>query len=223
MDDTGVRPRLEAKQYRIQVGTAPNFQSGTVIETKIVDQTTFTSFATTYPEGPIYWRVQAIDGTGNDLAWSETRSFVKKSPKPDLQTPLNGVSGPGGRTLPVGPAAVRGQLRHRGLQERRHHRVNAVIASSPPAATGPVAFSPTTPLPVSSTPYTWRVRRVDANAQGRVVDLSVPAEFRVAGRLPSSRHPPPAWCRPRRACSRGRRPPAPRRTSSNDDPRTHRP
>ena len=86
-DDTGVNSRIEARQYRIQIATDPVFQ--TIIETAVIDQTTFTSYINTYPEGTIYWRVQAIDGSQNPLAWSATRSFLKASPKPTLVGPLN--------------------------------------------------------------------------------------------------------------------------------------
>ncbi len=49
----------EAREYRVQVSSDPNFQS--TIENVLVDQRSFTSFANTYPEGNLYWRVQAID------------------------------------------------------------------------------------------------------------------------------------------------------------------
>ena len=75
-DDTGVNSRIEARQYRIQIATDPVFQ--TIIETAVIDQTTFTSYINTYPEGTIYWRVQAIDGSQNPLAWSATR-FLPES------------------------------------------------------------------------------------------------------------------------------------------------
>ena len=45
------------RNYRVQTSTDPNFQ--TLIDDIFVDQTTYTSFDNTYPEGPIYWRVQA--------------------------------------------------------------------------------------------------------------------------------------------------------------------
>ena len=70
--------RTEARTYVVQVATDPNFQ--VMIDTAEVDQTTYTAPATTYPEGPVYWRVQAKDGSTNPLPWSATRSFTKLSP-----------------------------------------------------------------------------------------------------------------------------------------------
>ena len=76
----------EAREYRIQVSVDPNFQS--TIDNAVVDQRSFTSYANTYPEGNLYWRVQAIDQSANPLAWSVARTFQKQSPKPTLTSPL---------------------------------------------------------------------------------------------------------------------------------------
>ena len=105
-DDTGVHSRIEAYQYRVQVATDPNFQ--TVLETTVVDQTTFTSYSNTYPEGTLYWRVQAIDGSQNSLAWSPTRTFLKKSPKPVPASPTGEGSIPGWQPFRWEPLAFAG-------------------------------------------------------------------------------------------------------------------
>ncbi len=55
----------EARQYRIQVSTVADFAK--IMDDKIVDQTTYTPFDKTYPEGQLYWRVAAIDGSSNPL------------------------------------------------------------------------------------------------------------------------------------------------------------
>ena len=78
---------VEAQQYRVQLSTDANF--GSPFITKTVDQTTFTSFDNTLPEGPIWWRVQAIDGTGNFLKWSDPMTFTKNSPTVTLTEPTN--------------------------------------------------------------------------------------------------------------------------------------
>ena len=44
-------------------------------------------FNKTYPEGKLYWRVQAVDGAGNGLAWTDPWSFTKASAKPQLHEP----------------------------------------------------------------------------------------------------------------------------------------
>ena len=84
--------RTEARSYIVQTATDSSFNS--VIETTEVDQTTFTSFLTTYPEGPVYWRVRAVDASVNSLAWSDTGVFVKKSPEPVLESPDGHPGGP---------------------------------------------------------------------------------------------------------------------------------
>ena len=77
--------RTEARSYVVQTATDSSFNN--VIESVEVDQTTFTSFGTTYPEGSVYWRVRAVDASANALEWSETGVFDKKSPAPVLLTP----------------------------------------------------------------------------------------------------------------------------------------
>ena len=70
------------------MGTTSAFS--TLVDDIVVDQTTYTAFSKTYPEGTLYWRVQAIDGSGNGLAWSEPWKIVKKSPSVSLISPANG-------------------------------------------------------------------------------------------------------------------------------------
>ncbi len=80
--------RTEAETYRVQTSTSPQFT--TLLDNLVVDQTTFTSYTNTYPEGPIYWHVQAVDGSGNALAWSKTDTFTKSSPGPNQVLPVAG-------------------------------------------------------------------------------------------------------------------------------------
>ena len=82
-------PGTEARVYWVQVATDDSFSSATLIDNAKVDQTTFTSTSHTYPSGPIFWRVAAIDGSGNPLSWSETASFTKKSIAPQPSLPAN--------------------------------------------------------------------------------------------------------------------------------------
>ena len=111
---------VEAMTYRVQVDDDPNFQSP--LETAVVDQTTYTSPGTTYPEGPLYWRVQANDGSNNPLTWSTPGRFSKRSPAVTLSSPTGDRTTSGSEPAALGAARVRGALRGRGLQERRHHR-----------------------------------------------------------------------------------------------------
>ena len=67
-----------------------------------MDQPTYTAADKLYPEGPLYWRVQPIDGAGNALGWSETRTVVKRSERPTLVSPISAspaTSFPGHRAV----------------------------------------------------------------------------------------------------------------------------
>ena len=68
----------EAKQYRIQVSLVADFAS--IFDTALVDQPFYTPVGVTYPEGPIYWRVQAIDGSNNSLTYSVVRPRLEGLP-----------------------------------------------------------------------------------------------------------------------------------------------
>lgn len=190
--------RIEARNYRVQTATDPLFTN--VIETQIVDQTEFTSFATTYAEGPIYWRVQAIDGTGNSLPWSNTGalcpgaaadtpsdtpcSFQKHSLAPTLLAPLQDdvVSGSAPFDWQPQPFAAT-------------YNVEVYTGDGNPPSSGnrvfgitslkQVSYTPSTPLPPGS--YRWRIRRIDgAGHPGGWSDLT---GFTVTGQPPTLLNP----------------------------------
>ncbi len=180
----GSTATTEAQYYRVQTSTDPNFQS--LIDNITVDQTTFTSFTNTYPEGPVYWRVQAYDGADNALAWSDVSSFTKTSPAPTLTSPASGAS------QPTTQAFTWDALRYAksyNLEIYTNDDLIGQAANRVVSATGLVqaAYSPTTPLATSSTPYTWRVRRLDA--RGRTGPWSALQEFTVTGAAPTLTSP----------------------------------
>lgn len=183
VDATGVHSTIEARQYRLQVSTDPNFQS--TLETAVVDQTTFTSYVNTYPEGPVYWRVQAIDGSGNSLTWSATGTFLKRSPAPVLSSPVGGEEIAGTQPLVWQPLAFAASYDVEVYKndDKLGSSTNRVVSGN----SKQVAFSPSAPLPASSTPYRWRVRRVDASGRkGAWSDLGASgAAFRVVGTAPA--------------------------------------
>ncbi len=198
-DPTGVSsvdPTNEARQYRIQVSPDANFQ--TLVENSVVDQTTFTSFLSTYPEGPLYWRVQAIDGksslTGsnfNNLAWSAPVKFFKHSPTTTLLAPIDDNEVTGSfplRWTPVNYAAEYDVEIYKNA-DTTGSPTNRVLNDSSLAP----AASLVNPLPVSSVPYTWRIRPVDAKGRpGAWTDLSDPtARFYVTGSAPTPLTPSP--------------------------------
>ncbi|WP_344044885.1 Ig-like domain repeat protein [Nocardioides panacihumi] len=88
---TGSVATTTARQYDVQISNDPNF--GTLLDSATVDQTWYTSSAT-YPDGPVYWRVRAIDGSNRAMNWSSIRGFTKASYAPTGLSPAGGhVSG----------------------------------------------------------------------------------------------------------------------------------
>jgi hypothetical protein len=183
--DTALTPpaRTEAYQYRVQVSTTPDFAQ--LVDQAVVDQTTYTAYTTTYPEGTLYWRVQAIDATGNNLNWSDTASFQKRSPAPTLAYPVtvNGqlpqVNGTNAFSWNPLPFAASYDLQVYKNDDLVGQPGNLVLNANTPV----VAYAPSALLPASSTPYTWRVRRVDA--AGRPGPWSPFQEFISRGDTPT--------------------------------------
>ena len=105
-----------AMQYRVQVSTSDTFS--TRLDDVLVDQSTYTAYDRLYPDGTLYWRVQAIDGDSNGLAWSTVRSFVKSSPSASSAT-RSAAPTFGHDAVPLAGTAVQRVVPHRGLQERR--------------------------------------------------------------------------------------------------------
>lgn len=177
------RARTEARTYVVQTSTDPNFQ--VVIESAEVDQTTFTSPTSTYPEGPVYWRVQAEDGSENPLPWSATGSFTKLSPTPVLSTPADGATVPGDTPLSWQPLdfAAAYDVEVYKSDDRLGNAGNRVFSGS----SQQVVLAPTSPLAAAASPYTWRVRRVDA--LGRKGGWSTLRPFLVTAPAPTLTNP----------------------------------
>lgn len=166
-DSTGVNARIEARNYLVQVSNVPNFQN--LIDNVIVDQQSYTANAKFYPEGFLYWRVAAIDATGNTLTFSNEsegvfRKFEKRTPYPTLHK-LNGGA-PLTQTVPFSwdpePHAASYVLEIYRNNDKVPSLVNRVIALAGKQST----LTLNAPLPPSAQPYTWRVRKVDATGNG---------------------------------------------------------
>ena len=155
---TGEASTQTAKQYRIQVSTTPTFTS--LVENRLVDQTTFTPFDRTYPEGLLYWRVQATDGQDNGLTWSATGTFTKSSPRTVLKSPIGDASTNGLAPFRWQPNDFAGSYRVEVYKngDTALSATNRVISTT----SKQTAYSPPNPLPASSLPYLWRVQRIDA-------------------------------------------------------------
>ncbi len=159
-------PTQEARQYRIEVSTKADFSS--VLDAAVVDQTTYTSYLKTYPEGPIFWRVAPIDGSNNRLVWSEVRTLTKESPLVTMSLPAPNAQVTEAPTLTVQPKPFEAEWEfeiYKNLSQTALSNGNRVFTkrSKVPAATPTVALPPLAP----GEQYGWRVRRWDAdNLQG---------------------------------------------------------
>ena len=178
-----VEPDVEAQTYRVQVDNDPNFQSP--LDEVLVDQMTYTASGTTYPEGPLYWRVQAIDGSNNFLTWSDSWTFTKRSPVVNLTAPVNNAQTTGTAPLRWDPLAYAASYDIEVYKDGDTigQAGNLVFSGS----SKQVALTPTAPLAVSGQSYTWRMRPRDAAGRpGQWTDLADPsARFRVTGAAPA--------------------------------------
>jgi len=166
--------RTEARQYRIQVSGTADFTS--LLDDKVVDQTTYTPYDRTYPEQQLYWRVQAVDGSGNALPWSDVWTVTKSSPAPTL----NSASTFSGSIA----------LRWDPLAYARTYTVQVFASGANPDLDTPLlsktglkqnAYTPAAPLAPGS--YIYRVRRADAD--GRAGTWSNTGSFTSTGSSPT--------------------------------------
>jgi hypothetical protein len=154
--------RQGAKRYRIQVSTVQDFAS--ILDQQEVDQTTYTPYAKTYPEGPLHWRVAAIDGSNNELTYSVRRTLTKASASIVPVYPLSGAE------LNVTPYFQWEAQPHAKSYEVELYKNGDVNFSAGNKVTTTVfgggvtrlpAYAPQSAVPTGT--YAWRVRRVDAD------------------------------------------------------------
>lgn len=191
------RPRLEARQYRVQTSTDPLFT--TLIDNQEVDQTSFTSYGATYPDGPVYWRVQGVDGSNKPMPWSDVRVFVKRAPVPVVTTAAGDADGLLDSVVPQPGAVVSGVQRFawNALPFASSYDLEVYKNGDtvPQTAnrirnvnTRQIGYTPTAPL-AAGADYTWRVRRVDA--RGRQGGWSPLIRFTVGAAQLSALGPAP--------------------------------
>ncbi len=148
-------PKQEAKQYQVQVSTVSDF--ATLIETKVVNTPFYTPYDKTYAEGPVYWRVQAIDGSNNELTVSRVGGglVTKTSPPPSQFFPGNGATVTGVPYLQWLPLAYAASY---DVQLDTDDNFSSPITTT---TTKMTAWAYAEPLAAGT--YYWRVRRNDAD------------------------------------------------------------
>ena len=151
------RVTQEAKWYAIQVSTTSDF--GNIIDSRTVDQTQYTPWSSTYPEGPLYWRVQALDGSDNPLTMSATGTVTKASAPITLASPANTATVSG---VPYFTWVPQNWAARYTIEVYRNGDLNFSGANRLFSVTTPMpAWSPTANMPAGV--YSWRVQRLDAN------------------------------------------------------------
>lgn len=184
----GTTPSYQtAMRYRLQVAASPTITDSNVIDDVTVDQTSYTAFADLYPEGDLWWRVQAIDAANNRLSWSSVRKVVKATAAANLnpavpaefETPQvdpDVFPGPeehvDGGMFPFRWAAghfdVSWDLEVYARDDTTLSSANRVFAIK----TKQAAYVPSKSLSPSTDAYRWRVRRTDVSGNpGRWSDL----------------------------------------------------
>lgn len=171
LDVTGLPSTVEASSYRVQISSSSSFPATSVTTTSpLLDQTSYSVYSKTLPEGPLFWRVQAVDGNGNSLAWSlnedltgNARAINKVSPAPRLTSPANGGTSSGNPTFAWRPQnyAARYALEVYKDNDTTLSSANRVVNAPSVAQASYAVFDRV--LPQSSSPYLWRVRRIDAS------------------------------------------------------------
>jgi hypothetical protein len=175
---TGELANQSAMQYRVQVSTSDTFS--TRLDDVLVDQSTYTAYDRLYPDGTLYWRVQAIDGDSNGLAWSTVRSFVKSSPSAQLSYPLGGthVSGTTPFRWQAQPFNASYRIEVYKNDDATFSATNRLFYKD--VKTTAYAWNET--VPASPTAYVWRVRRTDGF--GNVGAWSATGRFYSDGAVP---------------------------------------
>ena len=169
-----------ARQYRVQVDTEPSF-SGSLVDTRVVDQTTYTAFDKLYPEGTLFWRVQALDAEQFGLTWSATQTLTKSTPTVVTAFPANGavVSG-------TTPFTWQAQAFAQSYTIEVYRNNDATFSPANRVLTKTVltpSYAWDQPLPADPVNYLWRVRRTDSS--GNLGHWSAPSSFVSLGAVPT--------------------------------------
>ncbi len=188
LDTNGTSPFVvtqEARSYRIQVSQVSDF--AVILDTATVDQTTYTASSKTYPVGPLYWRVQAIDGSGNFLTMSPTRTLTFTDSAPTQTSPANGAAVTG---VPAMVWDARNYAATYTVEVYKNGDTNFSPANKVlTQITKFTAWTPTTAL--ASGEYAWRVRGNDADNRAR--PWSSGRTFTLSAQAPALTNPANAF------------------------------
>ena len=160
---TGEKSPQAAQKYRVQIDDDISFGS-TLVDERVVDQTTYTSPDKLYANGTYFWRVQAIDSDENGLAWSSTQTFETKSP------PVSVVSPTGAQTVSDAPTfrwnaqafASSYDIEVYREADATHSPANLVFSKTGLKTTAYTHTNPLAALSATDKSYIWRIRRTDA-------------------------------------------------------------
>jgi hypothetical protein len=165
---------LEARNYRLQISTTQDMQ--TIVHTSpLVDQTTYTTYSTTLPDGPLYWRVQAYDASSNALSFSEIRLVHKQSPVVSLTTPTPGATV---SRVPLFSWASQDYAARYTIEVYKNVGDPIAAGNRVLTVTTPMtAWIPTTSLAAGT--YGWRVRRLDVDSRPGPWSAATNTELRL--------------------------------------------
>jgi hypothetical protein len=150
------------QKYRIEI--ARNAQFSPALVSQEIDQTTYTRFDDTLPEGDLWWRVQVIDADNNRLAWSDAAKVTKDSGGVQLLSPIGNASVSGSTPFAWTPKdhAASYRLEVFRNDDDTYSDANRVVVADGLKLSSYVHSSY---LPASPTPYRWRVRWTDAGGK----------------------------------------------------------
>jgi len=176
---TGESSPQAAQWYRVQVDNDQGFTSP--LETVLVDQSTFTSPARLYPEGNLWWRVQAVDADDNNLPWSTPQHVVKATPEIVLEFPVNGSDVSGATHFEWHAQAAAGRYLLQVYKSTEMTDGNLLFS----ATVKQTAYTWDKPIPASAVPYSWRVTRLDSSTPSNSGPPSYGGQFESHGSLPA--------------------------------------
>jgi hypothetical protein len=163
----------EAHVYQVEVSTVNDFSS--IIDASgSIDDTIYTPYSRTYPEGPLFWRVRAVDASGNAMTWSQIYALNKASPPPSMVAPVSAAivnQVPAFSAVPQDYAAIYEVEVYRN-PDLPLTNANLVLTQASPMAT--ITF--TGPLPRGD--YGWRLRRQDVDGRAGPWTADAPAQLR---------------------------------------------